>query len=158
MAEEQELRISLVALLAWVLVSASVVGALGVYPTWYWSSQDGLRAQAWAFTVVLVAMVISGILIVRASRQGAAAAAMTFVVVSMARMGICMLLTVVGWFTMSLPLAPLLIWMFVLYIVMLFAEVGWLTRALHRGAILAALSKIGRRRRAGTDKPEIKGV
>ena len=122
MSEAQPIRISIWALLGWVLAVALVVGGLGWYPTVYWSQIDGLHAMAWAMAVVMTAMLVSGLLIARSAKDGAAAAAMMFVMVSMIRIGVCMALTVVGWWLLALPLSPLLIWMFVLYIAMLFTE------------------------------------
>jgi hypothetical protein len=157
MSEAQPIRISIWALLGWVIMVALFVGGLGLYPTKYWSGNDGLHAMAWAMAVVMTAMLVSGLLIARAAKDGAAAAAMMFVMVSMIRIGVCMALTVVGWWLLALPLSPLLIWMFVLYIAMLFTEVGWLTRALHRGAILEALSRLGRRNRMQAGEKDVKG-
>jgi hypothetical protein len=146
------MKIRFVAMLGWVVPISLAVGGLGAYPTWYWCGQENggweaLEAETWAWGIVFIGIIMSGLLIHRAAREGAARAAAMFMPTEGYRIALCVILGVVAWLLTRVHFVPLVVWLFIFYLTMLFCEVAWLARALRRSVITDALEKLGRARR-----------
>jgi hypothetical protein len=137
-------------MLAWVVPLWLVTLLLGLWPSRAIGS-GVVAAKLVAGAVVLLVMVASGALCVRAARRGPGPAAFAFTVLAMARVLVSLSLLAGAWALLELPPAALLIWAVIFHLVMLVGECIWLARALQRDAFLVALGEI--RRGAVLDKP-----
>ncbi len=145
MGESRPLDISLASLIKWVLPWMLALAAFGVLPTYLMVGWTGVYSQLVAVGMVLTVMMGIGILTVRAAQAGPARAATVFMGSCVARLVLCpVLLGLLQWAT-SLPLAPMAIWMVIIYIATLGLEVVWLIKALRHDVARQQAEKAARR-------------
>ena len=128
------MEIRLRVLVARVIASVVVIGGLGAYPTWTWSGDGGLVAEAVAGAAGLAGAVMGAALITRAAREGAARAAAAFLPAEGYRFGVGAGSAALLWLVTDIPPVPLLIWSLGFFLAILFCETSWLVGALQRDA------------------------
>lgn len=143
----ERMRISFVALFAWLIPAGLLVGGLGAYPTWRLAGAAGLLAELAAGGVVLAVMAASARFICHAASRGPRRAAQSFMAGFLVRIALCTALTAaVGQWHADLPQQTLFVWAGLFYLVMVLAEAIWLARALQRDAHRVYLGEVRRPR------------
>lgn len=144
MAAIQEMRTSIVAAFAWIIMLGLAAWVVGLYPTYRLAGKSGLAAQAVANVVVLIATGGSVMIIARLAARGPKVAAMGMLLSGFARLILIVgAIFAVRWLFV-LPLPTLLIWTGLFYVVMFGGELIWLTKALSHDNFLVALGDISR--------------
>lgn len=128
----QGVRISAAGMVGWAALPGLLAAGIGAYPTWRLAGGEGMLALLAAGVVVMAVMAASAAVVRRAAARGAAPAAKAFVLGSLIRVAMCILLSAASWQAFDLPGEVLFLWSAVLYVVTLLGEATWLARALHR--------------------------
>jgi hypothetical protein len=142
MPDEPAMEIDLSELLWRVLPSLAVVAALGGFPTWKWSGNSGLVAEAAATVIAAVGAVLTGGLIRRAAQEGPARATGSFLPAEGYRVAWCVLAALGSWLIFGCDLVALVLWTAIHFLVVLFWLVVWLAAALRRDARLVEQGRI----------------
>jgi asparagine N-glycosylation enzyme membrane subunit Stt3 len=135
------MQISFAALGGWVLVGLAAAYAAGLWPTWAWAGDPGLRAAMLSGITIAPLMLASGLLTMLAATRGPAWAAFAFTSLSVLRMILCMLIALVMVYATDLPMLLVVVWMVGLYLAALAGEGIWICRALNRDAYRHALGE-----------------
>jgi hypothetical protein len=135
------MQISFAALGGWVLVGLVAAYAAGLWPTWAWAGDPGLRAALLAGITITPLMLVSGLLTMLAATKGPAWAAFAFTSLSVLRMILCMIVAIVVVYATDLPMLLVVVWMVGLYLAGLAGEGIWICRALNRDAYRHALGE-----------------
>ncbi len=128
----QPMRMSLTALLCWLVLTGLAVGLAGAWPTWHAAGWDGLWGLLLAGGIVLAATVFSASLVRYSAVGGPRKAALTFVGGGLGCMVVCLALGAAAAWKYRPSAAAILTWLAVFYAAMLPAECAWLLRALRR--------------------------
>jgi hypothetical protein len=140
------MHISFAAMLGWVSPIWLLLAGAGYAPTIRIAGGEAWRSQIMAGAIALAVVVLSGLAVVRAARKGPGRAAFAFIMMSMLRVLLSLLLAGGAWMLLNLQPAVVLIWLVIFQMALLLGEVVWLTRAMRRDAFLVALGEIRRGR------------
>jgi hypothetical protein len=132
MDRPRPVRMSLVALLRWLVAAGLAVGLAGAWPTWHAAGWDGLWGLLLAGGIVLAATAFSASLVAYSAIDGPQKAALTFVEAGLARVTVSLALAAAAAWWYRPSAASILTWLAVFYAAMLPMECAWLIRALRR--------------------------
>ena len=145
MANDQRVKIALMALVGWVIAGGVAAAAIGTYPTWHLAGALGLRAELAAGLIVLGVKLASAWVLTRQAGGGPGRVAFVYVVLVAARVMAVLALTAGACRLWGLPPRALLIWTAAFYLATLATDSIYLARALQKDAFRVALGEIDRR-------------
>jgi hypothetical protein len=130
MADSQPMRIGFAGMLGWIVPVGLAIAAAGAYPTWVLGGAGALWAQLAGGLIALGVLAVGALVVIRAARRGAAAAAIAFIVAGLG-MGVLLLLIGAGaWALLELHMVSLVLWIAIFFVAMHLAQSFWLYRAL----------------------------
>ena len=139
------LKLSIASFLAYVILTAVVVGAVGAWPTWRLAGRSGLHAMLAGGGIVLFVKIAFAYVIVRQAARGPGRAAFAFILLTLVRLLSNLLLAGGAWALFNVSRKLLLIWTGLFYFALIVAESIWLARAFQRDAFQVALGNIPRK-------------
>ena len=141
-ARAQPMRIHFVGLLRWIVPVGLAIGLAGVYPTWRLGGPAALTAKLWAGGIVLVAVMLSGLLVVFSGMAGPQQVVVAFMGSGLIRMLLSVGLGLLLVWKAALPPVPLFVWLAIFYLAFFAAEGAWVARALRRHTAEPSLGEI----------------
>ncbi len=138
------MRLRMRDLLWWAVPTGALLGGLGAFPTWTWSGNPGLYAEAVAAVLAGMGALAAGWIELRGAREGPARVAAAFLPGEAYRLALVLMGAAVAWAILPLSTIALVLWVLLFHLAMLFCIVVWLVKALQRDARLVEQGKIVR--------------